>query len=111
MNRQLRIAPGLGGWLSVMNLFVVTFVVVRAEEASAINLEPVGEVLALFALFALSLPILWVCLFIPAINHQPGYADAIFFCLVLVVNGFLWGYGIERLWRQISVRQKPSAES
>lgn len=88
------IVPNLGGWLSIANL--VSFLTLIGLEMTFDVPEPLFVVL----LLGLTAPIAFYWM-LPA-GHGPTYLDVVVVPIVIVINAFVWGYGLAAIIRWMS---------
>lgn len=90
--RKSWIIPSLGGWLSIANLLLLFATIILVQ-----SVESYPKTFFAVVLYALTIPlaIFWM---MPSL-HGPTYVDVFVVPLVIVVNAFIWGYGIAWLWR------------
>lgn len=104
---KFRPAPSLGGWLAIINCtaWVILFAALNYFHSGLPEwlYVPFG-----IAVFTLSLPIAFPFL-LPSLDHYhgPTYEGQVMLVILIGVNSFLWGYGIEYALRWTGYLAKP----
>jgi hypothetical protein len=86
------IVPSLGGWLSIVNLLLLIALIILVR-----TFEKVPKILFAVALYCLTFPlaIFWM---LPSLGG-PTTSDIFIVPLVIIVNAFVWGYGLAKMIR------------
>jgi len=104
MWREKNIVPtSLGSRLALLNMLCFLMIVglARLFEFRSIVIEAL--------LLILSLPIA-IPLMMPQLDHFPSYGEVIMVPIVIVLNAYVWGYGIAYLWRACTNQAEDAEE-